>query len=73
MPELRRVFVPPINLPCKLTGSITEGSCNPLLGVRYRPYGSDTADAYIQHSTLCNLVVMERCDRGNLHMVRLSA
>jgi hypothetical protein len=43
-----------------------EGACNPLLSVRYRPVPAD--ESCLPH-TLCNIVVMEYLDKGNLHQV----
>lgn len=53
-------------------GPLAEGCCNPLLSVRYRPFeGSREATAkHCLPHTLCNIVVMELCDKGNLHQVR---
>lgn len=44
-----------------------DGSANPLLSVRYRPISS--SKKHCLPSTLCNIVVMEHLDRGNLHQV----
>jgi hypothetical protein len=51
---------------CHAAGSMLDGARNPLLSVRYRPVPAE--EGSLPH-TLCNIVVMEYLDKGNLHQV----
>lgn len=44
--------------------------CDPLLNVRYRPAPANDKSSSVPR-TLCNIVVMEYLDKGNLLQVRL--